>query len=51
MSEPKARAADSGRQGELHVMVHASPRRGEAFIGARRVEMSRVSLHGLMVHQ
>jgi hypothetical protein len=51
MSEPKARAAESGRRGELHVTVHSSPRSGEALIGARRREMSQMSSHGLMVHQ
>jgi hypothetical protein len=51
MSEPKARAAESGRQGELDVTVSSSPRSGEALIGARRTEIRQVSPHGLMVHQ
>jgi hypothetical protein len=51
MSEPRARAAESGRQGELHVKVHSSPRSGEALLGARRMEISRLSPHRLMVHQ
>jgi hypothetical protein len=51
MSEPKARAAKSGKQSELHVTAHSSLRSGEAFIGARRLAMSQVSPHELMEHQ
>jgi hypothetical protein len=51
MTEPKARAAESGRQSEVHVTARRSPRSGERATGAPFGGSDSTRAHGWMGHQ